>query len=85
MGCTESFIVKQRQEEIAETISLSRRDGTGFRAQLESLTLYKSIDSSSTVKRREGKIYGQIQIDWYMRGWEHVEIPFCGFNFVSKI
>lgn len=70
---------------MTETLSLSRRDGTGFNAQPESLTLYKSIDNSSTVKKREGKIYGQIQIDWYMWGWEHVEIPFCGFNFVSKI
>lgn len=66
-------------------MSLSRRDGPGFRTQLESWALYKSTDSSSPVKKRESKIYGQIQIDWYMWGWECVEILFCGFNFVSKI
>ena len=29
-----------------------------------------TVDSSSTVKKREGKIYGQIQTGWYMWGWK---------------
>lgn len=72
-------------EGIAEAISLNRKDETVFRAQVESLALYKSTNGSFTFKKREGIIYGQIQIDRYMWGWEHVEIIFCGFNFVSKI
>lgn len=41
----------QREKEIMEAISLSRRDGTGLRAQVESLALYKSVDSSASTKK----------------------------------
>lgn len=60
MCSREIFIVKQGEEEVTEEMSLSRRDGAGFRAQLESLALYKSIDNSSTVKKKESQMYGWI-------------------------
>lgn len=63
-----------------EVISLSRRDGTGFRAQVESLDLYKSIGSSAIINKWKA-ICTQKDPDRLI----HVEILFCGFNFVSKI
>lgn len=81
----ESVTGKQWEREITEAIPLSRRDGIGFEAQAESLTLRKSLDGSSTIKKREGSNLWTDPDRLVHVGVEHVEILFCDFNFVSKI
>ena len=63
-------MIKQRKRKIP------RRDGTRFRAQVESLALYKSIDSSSLPKKREGTyMYRDNKL-------VHMGVGACGSSFL---